>query len=82
MRMFRHGEMFPKLNLNDREIYRKHTIAHHDSISFMYDHFDRRFGINHYIDGNEFFGVSGHESLVSKKHDLIDMERYNAGKAV
>ena len=73
--------MFPKLNLHDREVRKKQHIADHDSVSFKMDHFDRRFGINHFISSSDFMGVSGCEHLISPKWDYIDIECDVVGKA-
>jgi len=80
MRKFDPHRMFNKLNLCDRELLKKQSIAHHDGVSFMFDAFDRRFGINHFV-SKSAFGVSGLEYFVSGKNELVDGDSYNVGKA-
>ena len=76
------SSMFPKLNMHERQVYRKYRVAVHDEVSFYNDHFDRWYGINSYKNGDqEFFGISFLDYMVSEKSQDVDKEAQYVGKA-
>jgi hypothetical protein len=80
---YTHHKMFPKMSFHDRELHTKYRMSTNELVSFRFDHFDRRYGVDYTVGrGHQrASGVSAMERLICKKYNYVDYECEYVAKA-